>query len=236
MKLIIDSRENSSLTECIEIEALGLKIDTQKEWLEIGDYVFDDVCFEAKSSFDFLQSVINKRIWSQIDNMDRAFENNNVIIYGSLDKAIKEYRKRVTKVSLRGEGIFGRPSFLHNKFMGAIGKIILDTDCNVILVDNEKMAAKVICAVCKMKPIDRSVYQPRIIKQKKISTADLRIDVLMTIKGISETKAQMLIDEFGSIMEIGESTIKEISMIDGFGSTLARRVIDTLNSEEKQVI
>ena len=87
-----------------------------------------------------------------------------------------------------------------------------------------------------MKPIDRSVYQPRIMKQKKISTADLRIDVLMTIKGISETKAQMLIDEYGSIMEIGESTIKEISMIDGFGSTLARRVIDTLNSEEKQVI
>jgi len=87
-----------------------------------------------------------------------------------------------------------------------------------------------------MKPIDRSVYQPRIIKQKKISTADLRIDVLMTIKGISETKAQMLIDEYGSIMEIGESSIKEMSMIDGFGSTLAKRVIDTLNSEEKQVI
>ena len=230
MKLIIDSRENSKLTEQIEIEALGLKIDTHKEWLEIGDYVFDDVCFEAKSSFDFLQSVMNKRMWSQIDNMDRAFSNNNVIIYGTMDNAIKEYRKRVT------DGAYGRPSFLHNKFMGAIGKIILDTDCALILVDNEKMAAKVICAVCKMKPIDRTVYQPRIIKQKKISTSDLRIDVLMTIKGISETKAQMLIDEYGSIMEIGESSIKEMSMIDGFGNTLAKRVIDTLNSEEKQVI
>jgi len=230
MKLIIDSRENSSLTEHVEIEALGLKIDTEKEWLEIGDYVFEDVCFEAKSSFDFLQSVINKRIWSQIDNMDRAFDNNNVIIYGTLSNAIKEYRKRVT------DGAYGREGFLHNKFLGAIGKIILDTDCNIILVDNEKMAAKVICAVCKMKPIDRSVYQPRLIKQKKISTADLRIDILMTIKGISESKAQMLIDEFGSIMEIGESSVKELSLLDGFGNTLAKRVLDALNSEEKQVL
>jgi len=98
------------------------------------------------------------------------------------------------------------------------------------------MAAKVICAVCKMKPIDRSVYQPRLIKQKKISTADLRIDILMTIKGISESKAQMLIDEFGSIMEIGESSVKELSLLDGFGNTLAKRVLDALNSEEKQVL
>ena len=120
--------------------------------------------------------------------------------------------------------------------MGAVGRIILDTDCNVILTSNEKMGAKVICSVFKMKPIDREVYQPRLIKQKKISTTDLRIDVLTTIKGISEEKATLLIKEFGSIMEIGEASVSELCKLKGMGETLANRILNTLNSEEKQVI
>ena len=59
MKLTIDSRENSKLSEAVEKEALGMNIPIEKTWLEIGDYVFDDVCFEAKSTTDnFFNNVI----------------------------------------------------------------------------------------------------------------------------------------------------------------------------------
>ena len=37
-------------------------------------------------------------------------------------------------------------------------------------------------------------------------------------------------------MEIGEATISEIINIDGLGTTLAQRIIDTLSSEEKVII
>ena len=226
--LVIDSRENSELANRIIQECDRIGVPTKKEWLNVGDYIIDDVCFEAKSSFDFLQSVMNKRIWLQIDNMDRNFDNNSVLLYGSMEDAIAEFRSRVN------------PSWgyahLHNRYLSAIGKIILDTDCKVILTDDAKKAAKVVSAVAKMKPMDRAVYNPRLIKQKKISTTDLRVDVLMTIKGISEKKAKSLIKEFGSIMEIGEATSTELSKLDGIGVTLAKRIIDVLNSESKQVI
>ena len=62
------------------------------------------------------------------------------------------------------------------------------------------------------------------------------MDVLTTVKGISEKKAKLLIKEFGSIMEIGETDPSEIAMLDGFGKVLANRLYDVLNSEEKQVI
>jgi excinuclease ABC subunit C len=55
----------------------------------------------------------------------------------------------------------------------------------------------------------------------------------MGIKGISEKKAKALIKKFGSLMEIGEATVDEISEIKGFGKTLASRLIEVLNSEEK---
>ena len=85
-----------------------------------------------------------------------------------------------------------------------------------------------------MRPREREVIKPSLLK--RITTDDLRINMLGSIKGISETKAQMLIDEFGSLMEIGEATIEELSKLDGIGTTIAKRIIDTLNSEEKVII
>ena len=225
-KLHIDSRENSELTESVIDMASKMNIQFEKEWLEIGDYVFNDVCFEAKSAFDFLQSILNKRLWNQLDNMDRAFDNNIVIIYGDFDTAYKAYRQY-------GKGHFNTIS---NKFHGAIGKIMLDMDSSVLWVKNANTAAHMICVVCKMQPIARDVYNPRLIKQRRISTTDLRLDVLTTIKGISEKKAKLLIKEFGSIMEIGETEPKEIAMLDGFGKVLAERIHGVLNSEAAQVI
>ena len=62
------------------------------------------------------------------------------------------------------------------------------------------------------------------------------MNLLGTIKGVSEMKAQMLIDEFGSLMEIGEAEIEELTKLDGIGTTIANRIIDVLNSEDKVMI
>jgi len=229
MKLIIDSRENSELTERVIEKAQSLNVPFEKQWLEIGDYVFNDVCFEAKSSFDFIQSIVNKRLWNQLDNMDRAYVNNLVIVYGSFDGGFRKHLEYIkTSMNKSSQRII-----LRKKFYGAIGKIILDTDCSIIWVKDALTAAEIIAVVCKMQPHDRAVYIPRIVKQKKISTTDLRVDVLSTIKGVSEKKAKLLIDTFGSIMEIGEADLSELSALNGIGNVLASRIIETLNSETK---
>ena len=231
IKLNIDSREKSPLAELVIKEATKMNIPCEKKWLEIGDYTYHDVCFEAKSSFDFIMSIMNKRLWNQIDNMDRAFNNNVVIIYGEVGDAISKWIDNAKFTSHR----LNQYRLVHNKFYGAIGKIILDTDCNIIWVPRIDNAAKIICVVCKMQPHEREIYTPRLIK-KKISTTDLRIDILTTIKGLSEKKAILLIEKFGSIMEIGEANLKDLQQIKGIGKTLADRINKVLNSEQKQVI
>ena len=86
--LIIDSREKSKLAKLVIQKAKALNIKHEQRWIEIGDYVFDDVCFEAKSATDFLGSVLSKRMWTQLDNMDRHYKTNIVIIHGDIQKAI----------------------------------------------------------------------------------------------------------------------------------------------------
>ena len=225
MKLVIDSRENSDLTAAVKQECIRLNIMTEKQWIEIGDYVFNDVCFEAKSSIDFLQSVINKRLWNQLDNMDRHYEHCILIIHGSIHQAL----------AYPGYVNIDMPEqLIRNKFYGAIGKITLDTDVKLFWVEGPKKAAQIMTTICKMRPIDRNVINPSLLKS--ITTDDLRVNLLGTIKGISEMKAQMLIDEFGSLMEIGEAEIEELIKLDGIGATIANRIIDVLNSEDKVMI
>jgi len=227
--LTIDSREKegSKLVELVEAKAKALAIPTEKKWIEVGDYVYDDVCFEAKSSIDFLGSVLSKRIWTQIDNMDRHYKTNVVIIYGTIKEAIdaiieNSYSKMPTA---------SRKIIFNNKFLGALGRITLDTDVKAFWVPTEKEAALLITSVCKMKPIDRDVIRPQVIK--RISTDDLRLDVLTSIKGISIKKAKALLNKFGSIVEIAHTPANEISSIDGIGPTIASRVLEVLNTENK---
>ena len=51
--LTIDSREKSLLADLVKKKAKSLNIKTDIKWIEVGDYVYDDICFEAKVSSRF---------------------------------------------------------------------------------------------------------------------------------------------------------------------------------------
>ena len=225
--LVIDSREKSLLANLVMEKAKAMHIKTEVRWLEIGDHVFDDVCFEAKSATDFLGSVMSKRLWTQLDNMDRHYKTNVVIIHGDLEEAILN----VIENSKSNMSVRARSIMLNNKFLGAIGRITLDTDAKPFWVKSEEEAAKVITAISKMKPMKRDTIEPQVFK--RVTTDDLRIDLLSSIKGVSIKKAKELIKQFGSIMEIGECSEYELQAIEGIGETLAKRILSTLHSEEK---
>ena len=221
--LVIDSRENSDLSNAVERTCGTMFVDCKKQWLEIGDYVIGDACIEAKSVEDFIMSAMNKRIWNQIDNMDRCFKHNFVIIYGDIAEGMMIARKYNSHFTIKG---------MHNKFFSTFGRIALDTDTKPILVTSYKEAAKVIVTIAKMQPHDRAVIRPTVLK--RIVSHDIRINTLTSIKGVSEKKAKDLLKEFGSIMEIGEAKPTDIAKLKGLGMVTAKRINQVLN-EEKEV-
>ena len=228
MNLIIDSRESSELSREVEEKAKKLNIITEKKWIEIGDYVFGNVCFEAKSSHDFLSSVVSKRLWTQLDNMDRCFDTNVVIIYGSLSDALK-YTKHSYKYNKMP--IQRKMQLLTNKFYGALGRIILDSDIKPVWVIDEYAAASVICSVAKMQPLDRPPIKPHLFK--RFTTDDVRLNMLTTVKGVSEKKAKMLLKKYGSLMEIGDCNKRELCSLEGIGDTTASRILSIFNSDKE---
>ena len=229
MKLIIDSRENSTLSRLVEKKANGMGILNEKKWLEVGDYVIGTVCFEAKSAVDFMQSVLNKRIWTQVDNMDKWYHKNFVVIYGSLEDALSNM-KYITNFNDNSN-----PQQIRNtyrlKFRGAIGRLRLDYDINVIWRDRVEDVVDEIITIAKMAPIERKMINPSI--PTRTATDDVRIDMLTTIKGVSEKKAKDLLKEHGCIMEIGDCNLNELTIVKGIGSTVADRINNVLNSQRR---
>lgn len=222
--IIIDSREDSKLSGAVIRIAKANKIDTEKKWLEIGDYIIGDCCIEAKSTADFLQSVRNKRIFNQLDNMDREYNKNIILIYGTLDEAIS-YLNRTQHNS---------PAWrdkLKKMFIGALTSIALHTDVKPIWVENYNIAAHII--VASSKHIDKNLIIHKELP-KKIKTDDVRVDILTEIKGVSVDKAKALLKTFGSIAEISMSSIDDIIKHKGIGKKTAEYILKALN-EEKEV-
>jgi ERCC4-type nuclease len=227
MTLIIDSREKSTFTALVESKAMSLNIPIERKWIEIGDYVIGDVCFEAKSTTDFIGSILSKRLWTQLDNMDRCFKNNIVVIYGSLDDGLQNsmhYGKTTMPLGRRIQ-------FLTNKFYGGLSRILIDSDVKPIWIISENTAANLVTSIAKMQPIDRPPIQPHLFK--RVTTDDVRVNMLSTIKGISEKKAKVLLKKYGSIIEIADCNTDELCSLDGIGKTTANRILSIFNSEKK---
>jgi ERCC4-type nuclease len=220
--IIIDSRENSQLSRTLETIAKKAKIKTEKKWLEIGDYIVGDCCIEAKSAADFLQSIRNKRIFNQLDNMDRTYNKNIILIYGTLDDAIS-YLQRTKHNS---------PAWrvkLKKMFVGAITSIALHTDVKPIWVDNYKTASHIIVATTQHIEKDLIIHKEL---PKKIRTDDVRVDILSEIKGVSVEKAKALLKTFGSIAEISMTNVSAITKHKGIGKKTAENILEALNKEE----
>ena len=222
LNLLIDSREDSALSEMVEHFAHIANIKSTKQFLEIGDYVINDICIEAKSAADFLSSVRNKRMFNQLDNMDREYNRNFLIIYGSLDEAVAylnytKYNSRQWREKLK------------KMFIGAISSIALNTDIKPVWVADLATAAHFIVG-CHTQADKKLVLHKML--PKKIRTEDVRLDILCSIKGITLEKAEVLLEEFGSIAEIALQTPKEIMKLNGLGKVSANSIIRALNSEE----
>ena len=196
--LVIDSREKkgSPLVDLVTSRADKLLIRYEKKWIEVGDYVFDDVCFEAKSAVDFLGSVLSKRIWTQVDNMDRNYKHSIVIIYGSIESATDT----VIEYGRSKQPAWGREVMLRKKFLGAIGRITLDSDVRAFWVPSADDAADMLTCV---KGISNKKAKKLIKKFGSIMEIALsKHEELTSIEGIGPTLATRILEVLNTEMKV----------------------------------
>ena len=67
-RIIVDNREKNSLVVS-ELISQGNKIEFKQ--LEIADYIIGEIAIERKTISDFISSMLNKRLFIQLKNLQQ---------------------------------------------------------------------------------------------------------------------------------------------------------------------
>tara|TARA_R110002051_G_scaffold74699_2_gene136123 strand:+ start:313 stop:1011 length:699 start_codon:yes stop_codon:yes gene_type:complete len=221
--LIIDSNERGSLCDSVIRRAQRDGLVVLRKQLIVGDYLLGAACIEAKSINDLFLSSHSGHLWRQLENMDMNYERFFLLVHGSIPKYIAMAKNNGKKVSY---------SRVQNELLGTIARVMSDFDCQVFFTGNTSEAAMFIVKLHDKIHKPASRHGAKAIK--RVSTNDVRLDMLLSIPGIGREMAEKLLENCGSIEEM--SFPESLKMIKGLGEVLRGRIVEVITSEEPVII
>ncbi len=202
-EITIDSREqNSKVVK--ELFQKGIKINTAR--LTTGDYlVLENTVIERKSVDDFLESLINGRLFSQAKALSRDYTRPMIII--------------------EGQGLFNRRNIDEKAIYGALASLAVDFNLPVLMTRDERETASLIHAILSRG--DKEKHTSSLRKNKKsMSSRDSKLFILEGLPNISGMLAERLLEHFGSVKAVFEAEEEELRKVKGIGPVTAKRIVE----------
>ena len=203
-----DSREGNSkvirhLTE--------MEMDVKIRSMSVGDYqVSDEVVIERKTAKDFVDSIIDKRLFKQARDLSEEFKKPLII--------------------LEGDDIYN--GMIHpNAIRGTIASLALDFRISIIPTRNSQDTAAMIkrIAVREQKGEKTSIS---IRTDKKPTTImDQQLFIVESLPNIGPVNAKNLLKHFGSVSNVLNASESELQEVDGIGLKTAQNIRKVLDSK-----
>ena len=193
-EIIADNREKNSLV-ISEIISLGAKI--KFEQLEIGDYIIGETAIERKTVSDFISSMINKRLVTQLQNLQK-------------------YKKRLLIIEGIDEGeIYSEKGGINpNAIRGFILSISLDYEVPIVMTKNSEDTAKYLLALLKRLSKKKSSSSLR-HSRSEMSPKERMEFILEGFPDIGSTKSKKLLEKFKNLENIFNARMEELEEILG---------------------
>lgn len=224
MKVLIDNKETSIIRllrkickpEVVRLPAGDLMIVSEK----------GSVVVERKTVSDFIGSIKSNRLWTQLLELMKVKEilgfdvkRRLLVIHGGF----WEY----TNVSSLNEQRFWSSVF------GALLAInfVYDTPC--IVCENNYAFEVFLRILLQREEGGKNDALPKARRHRKsvsrLPVMDVRQYVLDAIPSIGEARAKELLDSFGSIFNIAQSTKRELMRVPGIGEKRAEKIYEVFH-------
>ncbi len=207
--IIVDTREFRSK---VVKELFERDVEFQPLQLQVGDYLIgEEICVERKSPKDFVDSLIDKRLFTQLAKMKKEYKRPIVIVEGK-------------------EDIFGVRKVHPNAIVGMISTIVVDYNIPIIFSRDEKQTADYIVSLK-----NRTEKEPRpIVKvEKGTTTKEVQERIVQSIPGIGVMAAKKLLKRFKRLKTIFNLSVEEIKGVEGIGEKVAKELYKISNEEYK---
>lgn len=189
-KIQIDYREKQSLVPS-QLVKLGFEIEFKE--LKVGDYIVKNFVIERKTISDFRNSMINKHLLKQIEEL-KQFENKILIIEG-----------------YENEDLYKNNSINPNSLRGFLISIVSKHKIPIIFSKNEQDTARFISVIANKKEIEIS----QIAKKKTYNKKEQMQFILESFPGIGPKNARKLLEKLGTLQNVFSASQDELKKILG---------------------
>jgi Fanconi anemia group M protein len=192
---------------------LGIKINLTS--LEVGDYLLSqDLCVEFKTVEDFVDSIIDRRLFTQI-------------------KEMKKYRKQL--IILEGtEDIYAQRKLHPNAIRGMLAAICLDYDVPILTTKNPEDSALLMAMIAKREQVQKD-KEFTMHSVKPLTLKEQQEYLISSLPGIGPALSKPLLKKFGSVKKIINSSVSELKEVDLIGDKKAAKIREVLDSDYNEV-
>jgi len=206
--IFIDDREPKRIEELLRM----IKAPVYRKRLEVGDYLVShkglEVPIERKDANDYLNSIMDGRLFAQAHALSSNYELAFICIIGNLEYAL-------TKREFKKEAVIG--SVISIAMRKNFGRVV------PLFFKNELEFCYALKSINKLVEKGDLKTRPKLVKKGNIEN---QIAMLTAIPGIGEEKAKKLLEKFGSIQRIVNASISELMRVAGIGERQAKIIYE----------
>ena len=209
--IVIDIHEPYDLVELLKKRGAQVKVKK----LDVADYVIGNIGVERKSFQDFFRSIIDKRIFSQLERMKEAYEKHILILEGDLQTALYT---------------ISNP----NVILGEIISIILDMNIGIIYSRDKEETVNILYMIWRRIRREKREtvlrYKPKIMSKK-----ERLLFILEGFPGIGDKLAENILNHYGTIRNFATTSLSELMDIEGIGEKKAKDIIEILTLDYRKL-
>lgn len=197
--IIADDRENSVAKKLSKME-----VTVRKNRLDVADFLVSErTAVERKSASDFVDSLVDQRLFSQMPDLQQ-FENPIIII--------------------EGKDLYSHREVHPNAIRGALASIAIDHGIPILWTEDEKDTAEMLKNLAKREQEEKdravAIRGTKTVKSEK----ELQQFVVAGLPDVNTKLAERLLEEFGSIQEIFTASNSELMNVKGIGEKTADNI------------
>lgn len=187
-----------------------MEIDVKVQAMAVGDYqVSDEVVIERKTAKDFVDSIVDKRLFKQARFLMEEFKRPLIILEGD-----DLYNGMINPNAIRG----------------SIASIALDFGISIIPTRNAQDTAAMIKRIAiREQSGEKTPIQIRTDK-KPVNLWEQQLFIIESLPNIGPVNAKNLLEHFGTVANIINASESQLQEVEGIGKKTAaniRKVVDS---------
>ncbi|MFQ5892608.1 MAG: ERCC4 domain-containing protein [Candidatus Methanofastidiosia archaeon] len=207
IKIICDSRESSSI-----LKKLSEKVKLEIKNLEVGDYVLSErIGVERKTTEDFLKSLIDGRLFSQIRELKQSYLMPLMI--------------------LEGDDIYNLRKISRNAIQTALISVMCDFKVPVLFTKTEEESAEFLISLAKREQLVKKREVVARGEKKPKSLKERQRFIVEGLPQVSAVLAERLLSRFKTVRDVFKATEEELKNVEGIGKKISREIRDVLDME-----